>query len=309
MGAQVRVLRRRIRSVQSTKKITKAMELIAASRIVKAQQRVQAATPYANEITLALSALASNASLDHPLLSTRSTVRRAAVLVVTSDRGLAGAYNANVLRSAEGLISALNEQGTEPVLFVVGRKGANYYTFRGREITARWTGFSEQPRYADAREISNTLVPAFLAGADDTVDGPGLDGELGVDEIHVVYTRFRSMLAQDPLVRRFAPLDVEEAEEAPDDLPAYEFEPNAEDLLASLLPNYIAARIYAALLESAASESAARRRAMKAATDNAQDLIRGLTREANQARQADITQEISEIVGGADALAATGSDE
>jgi F-type H+-transporting ATPase subunit gamma len=309
MGAQVRVLRRRIRSVQSTKKITKAMELIAASRIVKAQQRVREATPYADEITGALSALASNASLDHPLLNARSTVRRAAVLVVTSDRGLAGAYNANVLRSAEGLISALREQGTEPVLFVVGRKGANYYTFRQREIAARWTGFSEQPKYADARTISDTLVPVFLAGADDTADSPGLDRVHGVDELHIVYTRFRSMLSQDPMVRRLAPLEVEESGEAPGDLPAYEFEPGAEELLANLLPKYIAARIYAALLESAASESAARRRAMKAATDNAQDLIRSLTREANQARQADITQELSEIVGGADALAATGSDE
>ncbi len=309
MGAQVRVLRRRIRSVGSTKKITKAMELIAASRIVKAQQRVRAATPYANEITQALSALASNASLDHPLLQARPNIRRAGVVVVTSDRGLAGAYNANVLRAAESLIAALTEQGTEPVLFVIGRKGANYYTFRGREIAARWSGFSEQPSYSDARIVSDTLVPTFLAGADDTEEGPGLDGLHGVDEIHVVYTRFRSMLTQEPVVRRFAPLEVEEAEESVDVLPVYEFEPDAEALLAALLPNYITARVHSALLESAASESAARRRAMKAATDNAQDLIRSLTREANQARQADITQEISEIVGGADALAATGSDE
>ena len=309
MGAQVRVLRRRIKTVQSTKKITKAMELIAASRIVKAQQRVRAAMPYAQEITRALSALASNASLDHPLLQPRPEIRRAGVVVVTSDRGLAGAYNSNVIKRAEELISALKANGTTPVLFVVGRKGANYYRFREREITTAWSGFSEQPTYDNARAISETLVPAFLAGADDTPDGPGLDGIHGVDEVHVVYTEFKSMLTQEPAVRRFAPLEVTEAEETIDALPAYEFEPEAEALLASMIPNYITARIFSALLESAASESAARRRAMKAATDNAQDLIRNLTREANQARQADITQEISEIVGGADALAATGSDE
>lgn len=318
MGAQVRVLRRRIRSVQSTKKITKAMELIAASRIVKAQQRVAAATPYTAELTKVLTALSANATVDHPLLTTRETVRRAGVVVITSDRGLAGAYNANVLRAAEQLMDRLAARQVGSELFVVGRKGANYYRFRGRELAAGWSGFSEQPSYADAQRISQTLVPSFLAGSDgsagsaDEAARNADDGvSVGVDELHLVYTHFRNMLNQEPVTYRCAPMEIP-ADAQPDPAQlraAYEFEPGAPALLDSLLPNYVTAVVHSALLESAASESAARRRAMKAATDNAQDLIRSLTREANQARQADITQEISEIVGGADALAATGSDE
>jgi len=311
MGAQLRVLRRRIRSVQSTKKITRAMELIAASRIMRAQQRVADSKPYADEITRVLTALASSSNVDHPLLVERENPRRAAVLVVTSDRGLAGAYNANVLREAAELLALLRSEGKQEVLYVIGRKGVGYYRFRQREIAGEWTGFSEQPRYDHAREASRTLVQAFQHGRDDDADDPGPDGILGVDEVHLVYTEFGSALVQRPMARRIAPLVIEEreVEEAPAGyLPEYEFEPGAEELLDALLPQYIHTRIYAALLESAASESAARRRAMKAATDNAEELIKSYTREANQARQAEITQEISEIVGGADALAAAGSD-
>ena len=310
MGAQLRVLRRRIASVQSTKKITKAMELIAASRIVKAQGRVAAAKPYSDEITRVLSALASQADLDHPLLVERPTPRRAAVLVVTSDRGLAGAYNANAIRTANELMALLREENKQPVLYVIGRKGVAYYRFRKREMAGEWTGFSEQPGFSNVRAAGQTLIRAFMAGGDDDGDGPGADGILGVDEIHLVYTEFHSMLTQAPVARRIAPLVVEEAAgPAPAGyLPAYEFEPEPEALLGALLPKYINTRLFAALLDSAASESAARRRAMKAATDNAEDLIKSLTREANQVRQAEITQEISEIVGGANALAAAGSE-
>jgi F-type H+-transporting ATPase subunit gamma len=310
MAGRLRFLRRRIRSVTQTKQITKAMELVATSRIAKAQQRVQAALPYTNELTRALSALASNATTDHPLLVERPEPRRAAVLVITSDRGLAGAYSSNALRTANELEALLRDEGKEPVRYVIGRKGSAYYRFRNREVAREWTGFSEKPAFTDAREVGATLVDAFLAGEDDTAEGAGADGVLGVDEIHIVYTEFRSMLSQVPVAKRIAPLVVEESEEeAPEGyLPAYEFEPEPAELLGAILPKYVNARIYAALLESAASESAARRRAMKSATDNAEELIKSYTREANQARQAEITQEISEIVGGADALASAGSE-
>ncbi|HEY7102654.1 MAG TPA: F0F1 ATP synthase subunit gamma [Mycobacteriales bacterium] len=314
MAGTLRVLKRRIRAVTQTKQITKAMELVATSRIAKAQQRVEAALPYTNELTRALSALASNSNTDHPLLVERPNPRRAAILVITSDRGLAGAYSSNALRTANGLESLLREEGKEPVRYVIGRKGSAYYRFRSREVAKEWTGFSEQPAFTDAREVGSTLVKAFLAGVDDTGDDTegdaGEDGVVGVDEIHIVYTEFKSMLSQNPTAKRIAPLMVEESEEeAPEGyLPAYEFEPEPAELLGALLPKYINARIYAALLESAASESASRRRAMKSATDNAEELIKTYTREANQARQAEITQEISEIVGGADALAAAGSE-
>jgi F-type H+-transporting ATPase subunit gamma len=310
MAGTLRILRRRIRAVTQTKQITKAMELVATSRIAKAQQRVQAALPYTNELTRALSALASNSTNDHPLLSERDNPRRAAVLVITSDRGLAGAYSSNALRTANELEALLRDEGKEPVRYVVGRKGVAYYRFRGREVAESWTGFSEQPRFTDAKAVGDTLVAAFLAGADDTDEGGGEDGVLGVDEIHIVYTEFRSMLTQAPVAQRIAPLVVEESEEeAPEGyLPAYEFEPEPAELLGAILPKYVNARIFAALLESAASESASRRRAMKSATDNAEELIKSYTREANQARQAEITQEISEIVGGADALASAGSE-
>ena len=315
MAGTLRILRRRIRAVTQTKQITKAMELVATSRIAKAQQRVEAALPYTNELTRALSALASNSNTDHPLLVERENPRRAAILVITSDRGLAGAYSSNALRTANGLESLLREEGKEPVRYVIGRKGSAYYRFRSREVAKEWTGFSEQPAFTDAREVGSTLVKAFLAGinhtddTDDDRDG-GDDGVVGVDEIHIVYTEFKSMLSQNPTAKRIAPLMIEESEEeAPEGyLPAYEFEPEPDELLGALLPKYINARIYAALLESAASESASRRRAMKSATDNAEELIKTYTREANQARQAEITQEISEIVGGADALASAGSE-
>jgi F-type H+-transporting ATPase subunit gamma len=291
------------------KKITKAMELVATSRIAKAQARVAASLPYARAITGVLTALASNATIDHPLLVARPRVRRAGVLVVTSDRGLAGGYSANAIRTAEQLISRMRGEGTEPVLYVVGRKGVTYYRFRNRPIEASWTGFSEQPAFADARTIGETLIEAFLHGADDG-EGPGPDGVHGVDELHVVYTQFKSLMTQTPLVRRIGPMEVEERprEEAVGLLPAYEFEPEAETLLDALLPKYINTRIYAALIESAASESAARRRAMKSATDNAEEMIQKYTRDMNTARQAGITQEISEIVGGVNALAAAGSE-
>jgi len=309
MAGTLRILRRRIRAVTQTKQITKAMELVATSRIAKAQQRVEAALPYTNELTRALSALASNSNTDHPLLVERENPRRAAILVITSDRGLAGAYSSNALRTANGLESLLREEGKEPVRYVIGRKGSAYYRFRGREVAKEWTGFSEQPAFTDAREVGSTLVKAFLAGVAEGEEDSG-EGVVGVDEIHIVYTEFKSMLSQNPTAKRIAPLMIEESEEeAPEGyLPAYEFEPEPDELLGALLPKYINARIYAALLESAASESASRRRAMKSATDNAEELIKTYTREANQARQAEITQEISEIVGGADALASAGSE-
>jgi F-type H+-transporting ATPase subunit gamma len=326
MAAQIRVLRRRIRSTQSIKKITRAMELIATSRIAKARARVQESKPYAEQMTAMLTELASNSALDHPLLVERENPQRAAVLVVTSDRGQAGGYNANVLREAEQLQSLLREQGKEPVLYVVGRKGVNYYRFRRRKVAASWTGFSEQPQYSDAAEVARVLVAAFMAGAGgrDTEEAaseagaPAGDVE-SVDELHLVYTQFKNMVNQTPQARRMAPMEVEytEEQESTDsssgsggELKAlYEFEPDADTLFDALLPKYIGARLFSAMLESAASESANRQRAMKAATDNANELIRTLTLESNQARQAQITQEISEIVGGADALVTAGSED
>ncbi|GAA3259951.1 F0F1 ATP synthase subunit gamma [Dactylosporangium siamense] len=307
MAGQVQALRRRIRTVKSTKKITKAQELVATSRIGKAQERVAASRPYAEAITGVLTALATNTNVDHPLLVPRNPVRRAGVLLVTSDRGLCGGYNANAIRQTEQLIARLRADGKQVALYVSGRKGVAYYRFRGREIAGSWTGFSEQPRFENAREIGETLIQAFVNGADDTVDGPGPDGIYGVDELYMVHTEFRSLMTQVPVARIVAPMEVEE-QEVSGPLPAYEFEPEAEELLEALLPKYINTRIFAALLDSAASESAARRRAMKSASDNADDLLKRYTREMNSARQAAITQEISEIVGGANALAATGSD-
>jgi F-type H+-transporting ATPase subunit gamma len=300
MGAQLRVYRRRIRTVNSTKKITRAMELIAASRIAKAQAAVNASKPYSREITNVISALASQSVIDHPLVNEKENPSRAAVLVITSDRGLAGGYNANALKAAEALYSLLRSEGKEPVVYAVGRKAVGYYRFRNREVAQSWTGFSEQPTYSDAKEVADTLIEAFVTPTD----------EGGVDEIHLVYTEFVSALTQRPEARRVLPLVVVETEEeAPDGpLPLYEFEPDAETLLDALLPRYVETRVFAAMLEAAASESASRRRAMKAATDNADELIKTLTRAANAARQAEITQEISEIVGGADALASSGSE-
>ncbi len=318
MAAQLRELRSKIRATKSIGKITKAMELIATSRISKAQARVDASRPYAEEITNVLSALASAAStLDDPLLTERPNPKRVGVLVVTSDKGLCGAYNANALRAAEELQSLLREQGKTPVLYVMGSKGVGYYRFRDREVAESWTGFTQVPRYENAAEAGRTLVAAFIAGADDDGDQAGEDGILGVDELHIVYTEFRSMLSQVPVAKRIAPLEVEytevdeqETKQKSDVIPsAYSFEPGAEALLSALLPKYINTRIYAALLESAASQLAAQRNAMKSASDNANDLVKTYTRLANQARQGQITQEISEIVGGADALASVGSED
>jgi len=304
MAATLRELRGRIRSAGAIKKITKAQELIATSRIAKAQARVEAARPYSAEITNMLTNLAAESALDHPLLVARANPKRAAVLVVSSDRGLCGGYNANVLRRAEELMALLREEGKTPVLYVVGRKALGYFTFRNWSITDSWIGFSEKPTYEQAQQIADALVSAFLAGADDEGDNPGADDVLGVDEIHIVSTEFRSMLSQVAEARRIAPMVVEyvgEQETGPKTL--FSFEPDATTLFESLLPRYVATRIFSALLEAAASESASRRRAMKAATDNADDLIKVLTLMANRERQARITQEISEIVGGANALA------
>ena len=299
MGAQQRVYRQRINSTTSLKKIFSAMELIATSRIAKARAQVEASTPYARAITRAVSAVATWSNTEHPLITEKENVRRAAVLLITSDRGMAGAYSANVLKEGERLGELLRERGVEPVPYVVGRKGSAYFRFRRRETAQEWSGFSEAPQYAHAREIGDVLVDAFVRGSD----------EGGVDEIHVVFTRFVNMVTQTPDVIRLLPLEVVEGEDAPapdDVLPLYEFEPNAEAVFDALLPRYIGSRIYNCLLQAAASEQAARQRAMKSASDNASDLIRLYTRLANQARQAEITQEISEIVGGADALASAG---
>src|SRR5262245_25685979 len=302
MGAQLRVYRRRIRSVQATKKITKAMELIAASRIIKAQARVAASTPYAEEITRAVSAVASFSNADHPLITEKENRTRAAMLLITSDRGLAGAYSSTAIKEGESLAELLRGDGTELGPYLVGRKGIGFYRFRRREPAAEWSGFSDNPQYVHAKDISARLIEDFLT--------PPQDG--GVDEIHIVSTRFISMITQQTQVRRLLPLEVVEAEDVPEDViyPLYDFEPSAEQVLDALLPRYIESRVYNALLQSAASEHAARRRAMKAATDNAEELSRTLTRLANSARQAEITQEISEIVGGANALAdaSTGSE-
>ncbi|HET6532559.1 MAG TPA: F0F1 ATP synthase subunit gamma [Actinoplanes sp.] len=310
MAGQVQALRRRIRTVRSTKKIAKAQELVATSRIAKAQERVAASKPYAEAITDVLTALASNATIDNPLLTSRERVRRAGVLLITSDRGLAGAYNANAIRTCEQLISRLREDGKDVALYVVGRKGVGYYRFRNRPIEASWTGFSERPSFEDARQVGEALLEAFVAGADDSEQNHGPENIHGVDELHIVSTRFKSLMTQSAEAHWLAPLQVEVKEVEESELqPAYEFEPEAEELLDALLPKYLNTRIYAALLESAASESASRRRAMKSASDNADDLLKRYTREMNSARQAAITQEISEIVGGANALAAAGSDE
>jgi len=282
------------------KKITRAMELIAASRIIKAQQRAQAAAPYARELTRAVSAVATFSNVDHPLTKEEENPTRAAVLIITSDRGLAGAYSSSVLKEAERLGERLRAEGKEIDTFICGRKGEAYYRFRQRPVVQVWTGFSDQPSYEVAAEIGRTLIDSF-------VKDPGEDGD--VDEVHVVYTRFRSMLTQEPTAIRLLPLEVVEADEGgaerPESevLPLYEFEPSAEAVLDALLPQYVQSRIFYALLQSAASELAARQKAMKSATDNADELIKKYTRVANQARQAGITQEISEIVGGVNALA------
>ena len=297
MAVSLREYRARIKSTESMKKITRAMELIAASRIIKAQQRAQAAAPYARELTRAVSAVATFSNVDHPLTKEEEDPKRAAVLIVTSDRGLAGAYSSSVLKEAERLAERLREEGKEIDTYICGRKGEAYFKFRQRPIVQSWTGFSDQPSYDVAAEIGATLIDSFLKEQ-------GEEGD--VDEVHVVYTRFVSMLNQEPTAVRLLPLEVVEGTEAPEDgdlLPLYEFEPSPEAVLDGLLPQYVQSRIFFSLLQAAASELAARQKAMKSATDNAEELIKKYTRIANQARQAGITQEISEIVGGVNALA------
>ncbi len=304
MAASVRELRAKIRSTQATKKITRAMELIAASRIIKAQQRAAAAAPYARELTRAVSAVATFSNVDHPLTREKENPAKAAVLVVSSDRGLAGSYSSAVLKEAERLVEKLTSEGKEVELYLSGRKAEAYYNFRQREFVQSWTGFSDSPDYADAREIGNVLVDAFNIDPDDL--GEDEDADRAVDELHVVFTRFRSMLTQEPDVIRLLPLEVVEGSDPPetdDVLPLYEFEPSATEVLDALLPKYVHSRLYYCLLQASASELAARQKAMKSATDNAEELIQKYTRTANQARQAGITQEISEIVGGANSLA------
>jgi len=294
MAAQLRLIRRRISSVQSIGKITRAQELIASSRIVRAQQQMRSAEPYSRELTRAVEAVISRSSnITHPFTEEPKNPTRAAVLILTSDQGFAGAYNANVLRESQRLRQRLRDRGVEPVLYVTGRKGIGWHRFRELELAGSWSGFSSTPRYRDAQAVSDALLEAFSAE----------NG--GVDEIHLVGTEFVSMLTQRPAARRLVPLEIEETDEPSPHgpLPQYEFEPGPEEVLDALLPQYVASRIFYAMLEAAAAELASRRRAMKAATDNANDLLESLTREANNARQAEITQEISEIVGGANALA------
>jgi F-type H+-transporting ATPase subunit gamma len=273
------------------------MELIAASRIIKAQQRAQQAAPYARELTRAVSALATYSNVDHALTTEPENPTRAAILVVTSDRGLAGAYSSNVLKEYERLAERLRGEGKAITTYIAGRKGEAYFRFRNRPVAESWSGFSDQPSNDNARDIGEALIRAFVGEE---------DGEPEVDEVHLVYTQFKSMLVQDPHSVRLLPLEVVEGSEKPAEdevLPLYEFEPSAEEVLDALLPKYVQSRIHFALLQASASELAARQKAMKSATDNADELIKKFTRVANQARQAGITQEISEIVGGVNALA------
>ncbi|ANS67987.1 hypothetical protein SLINC_5763 [Streptomyces lincolnensis] len=304
MGAQLRVYKRRIRSVTATKKITKAMEMIAASRVVKAQRKVAASTPYATELTRAVTAVGTGSNTKHPLTTEAETATRSAVLLLTSDRGLAGAFNSNAIKAAEQLTERLEREGKQVDTYIVGRRGLAHYNFRERKVAESWTGFTDQPTYADAKKVAAPLIEAIET---ETAEG-------GVDELHIVFTEFVSMMTQTALDDRLLPLSLDEvaAEATPQGeiLPLYDFEPSAEDVLDALLPRYVESRIYNALLQSAASKHAATRRAMKSATDNAGELIETLSRLANAARQAEITQEISEIVGGSAALAdaTAGSD-
>lgn len=301
MGAQLRVYRSKVKSVQAMKKITRAFELIATSRMVKAQQRTAASTPYARAITRAVSAVATYSNEDHPLTTEKAEVNRAAILLVTSDRGLAGAYSSNVIKEGERLSELLRSEGKTVVPFIAGRKGSAFYRFRRREVEAEWSGFSDAPQFENAKEIADRLIEAFLTD----------ESEGGVDEIHIVYNRFVSRITQVPVVTRLLPLEVVEAEEEaapsgkPEVFPLYEFEPDAETVLDGLLPVYIESRIFNAMLQSAAAKHAATQKAMKSATDNADKLIKDYTRLANEARQSEITQQIAEIVGGADALSSS----
>jgi len=295
MGAQLRVYRAKIRSAKATKKITRAMELISASRIQKAQQRMAEAAPYSRAVTKAVSAVASHSSIDHKLLVEAENPTRAAVVIFSADRGLAGAFSAQVLREAGDLAERLTSEGKEVVYFVLGRKAVQYFQFRQRPMEQKWVGGSDQPQFEVAKEVADTMIAKFI---EDTNEG-------GVDEIHIVYNRFVSLVTQQPEVVRILPLEVVEGVDEPESgeiFPLYEFEPEPDDVLDALLPRYIETRIFQAMLQSAASEHAARQKAMKSASDNADKLILDYTRLANNARQAEITQQISEIVGGANAL-------
>ncbi len=296
MGAQLRVYRQKIKSAQTTKKITRAMELISASRIQKAQQRVAASGPYSRAVTRAVSAVATFSNVDHILTTEPEKIERAAIVIFSSDRGLAGAFNTNVLRESSELDARLRAEGKDVVHFLVGRKAAAYFAFRRRASERIWTGGTDSPEFDTAKEIGDAVVAKFLQPA----------SEGGVDEIHIVYNRFVSMLVQVPEVVRLLPLEIVEGVEAPSEgnevFPAYEFEPDVEKVLDALLPVYIESRIFNAMLQSAAAKHAATQKAMKSASDNADKLIKDYTRLANNARQSEITQQISEIVGGADAL-------
>jgi F-type H+-transporting ATPase subunit gamma len=297
MGAQLRVYRQKIKSAQTTKKITRAMELISASRIAKAQARVAAATPYSRAVTRAVSAVATFSNIKHPLTTEPEQINRAAIVIFTSDRGLAGAFSSSVLKESEALTSKLQAEGKEIDYYLVGRKAVSFFNFRRRDAKQTWIGGTDLPVFDTAKEIADTVVAAF--------------GEEGVQEIHLVFNRFVSMISQVPEVVRLLPLEVVEGVEAPagDEIfPLYEFEPDVNKVLDALLPVYIESRIFNAMLQSAASEHAARQKAMKSATDNADKLIKNYTRLSNQARQSEITQQISEIVGGADALATVEED-
>ena len=302
MGAQLRVYRQKIKSAQTTKKITRAMELISASRIYKAQQRVAASTPYSRAVTRAVSAVATYSNIDHPLTTEPETIERAAVVIFTSDRGLAGAFSSNVLKEVEQLVTLLKSQGKDVVYYLVGRKSVSYFNFRRRLSRQQWIGGTDLPEFDTAKSIADALLADFNTDAK----------EGGVDEIHMVYNRFVSMISQVPEVVRLLPLEVVEGFEAPSSseiFPLYEFEPDVNKVLDALLPVYIESRIFNAMLQSSASEHAARQKAMKSATDNAEKLILNYTRLSNQARQSEITQQISEIVGGADALATVGDED
>ncbi|MBT8207376.1 MAG: F0F1 ATP synthase subunit gamma [Acidimicrobiales bacterium] len=293
-GAKERELRRRIGSVQSTKKITRAMELIAATRVVKAMQRANEAKPYAAQVTGVIENLAAGgASVDHPLLREVDEAKRVGIIAITSDRGLAGAYNASVIRAAERQLDAARTAGADYALILIGKKAIDYFTFRHYEIAAQYTGMSDTPTYENAREVADNIVTQFTAG--------------DLDRVELVYTEFVTMGTQRVTVRRYLPLEststiAEGGSAEAGSLAQFEFEPSPGGVLESLLPRYMESRLYSAMLEAAASEHANRQRAMKAATDNAEDLITKLSREMNQARQASITTEIMEIVGGAEAM-------
>ncbi len=291
-GGKERALRRQIRSVQSTKKITKAMELIAASRILKAQQQVVAARPYSERITEVIRNLAAaGAGRGSPLLAERDEINTVAYVVVAADRGLAGAYNSSVIRAAERSMLAQRAEGRQTRLITIGRKAQSYFRFRGWDIDKAYTGMSDSPSYEDARLVAKYVVTRFDRGEYDLVE--------------LAYTQFLSAASQRVAIRRFVPLDRSMLTDAPAGPHAdYEFEPGPDEILERLLPRYAEARLYAALLEGAASFFAAQQRAMKSATDNAEDLITKYSRAMNRARQDAITTEIMEIVGGAEAMRA-----